>query len=65
MYGPDDAPAHTKKASTRPLRKLWAQVANEKLMADSRDEGGAVRYANGAVRDAVAAEAAKAKPKAA
>jgi uncharacterized protein YdaT len=44
-----DGPArHTKKAKSPAARKQWATVAN-KVLADSGDEGKAVRVANSAV----------------
>jgi uncharacterized repeat protein (TIGR03803 family) len=38
----DDAERHTRKASTRALKELWAKVANESLERDG-DEGRAIR----------------------
>jgi hypothetical protein len=43
-----DARRHTSKATSKDLRKLWAHVANETL-AQTGDEGRAVREANAAV----------------
>lgn len=42
-----DAPRHTEKASTGPLRALWAKVANAALER-GEDEGTAIREANAA-----------------
>ena len=44
----DDAPRHTRKADTEHPRRLWAEVANG-VLADTGDEGRAVRSANAAV----------------
>jgi uncharacterized protein YdaT len=43
-----DAPGHTKKASTRDLREMWARIAN-RLLEHGVDEGEAIRRANAAV----------------
>jgi hypothetical protein len=45
---PEDAPRHTHKADTPHLCRLWSEVAN-KVLAESADEGRAVRAANAAV----------------
>ena len=48
-WSPDDGPArHTKKADNPGAKKQWSSVAN-KVLADSGDEGKAVRIANAAV----------------
>jgi uncharacterized protein YdaT len=48
-WSPSDGPSrHTKKANTPATRKQWSSVAN-KVLADSGDEGKAVRIANSAV----------------
>lgn len=48
-WSPSDGPArHTKKANTPGKRQQWSAVAN-KVLADSGDEGKAVRIANAAV----------------
>lgn len=47
-WQPDDAPRHTKKADTPELRQIWSEVAN-KVLAETGDEGRAVRIANAAV----------------
>ncbi len=47
-WGPNDAKRHTKKASSPKAERLWAHVANG-VLADSGDEGRAVREANAAV----------------
>ena len=47
-WRPDDAPRHTHKADTEHLRRLWAEVANS-VLAETSDEGRAVRSANAAV----------------
>ena len=48
-WSPSDGPSrHTKKASTPATKKQWSSVAN-KVLADSGDEGKAVRIANAAV----------------
>jgi hypothetical protein len=44
----NDAPKHTRKATTSELKELWAKVANESLERTS-DEGRAVREANAVV----------------
>lgn len=43
-----DATAHTKKANTPKKKKQFAVVAN-KVLAESGDEGKAIRIANAAV----------------
>lgn len=43
-----DAMKHTKKANTNAKKKQFAAVAN-KVLADSGDEGKAIRVANAAV----------------
>ena len=51
-WSAEDAPKHTKKATTEALRRLWAKVANESLAKDGPgkgNEGEAVRKANSAV----------------
>ena len=47
-WSPDDAPRHTHKADTPHLQRLWAEVANA-VLAETGDEGRAVRSANAAV----------------
>jgi hypothetical protein len=49
-WSPSDGPSrHTKKANTPAKRKQWSTVAN-KVLADSGDDGKAVRIANAAVK---------------
>lgn len=45
---PEDAQRHTRKADTDRLRRLWAEVANS-VLAETGDEGRAVRSANAVV----------------
>lgn len=45
---PDDAPSHTKKANTPKAQRLWAEIAN-KVLADTGDEGRAIREANAVI----------------
>jgi len=45
---PSDAEDHTHKATTSPLKELWAKVANESL-EENGDEGRAIREANAVV----------------
>jgi hypothetical protein len=47
-WRPEDAPRHTHKADTPHLWRLWSEVANS-VLAETRDEGLAVRAANAAV----------------
>jgi len=47
-WTPDDAERHTRKATTSPLKELWAKVANESLERTG-DEGRAIREANAVV----------------
>ena len=47
-WSPADAPKHTHKADTPHLCRLWSEVAN-KVLAETGDEGRAVRSANAAV----------------
>ncbi|WP_296708022.1 hypothetical protein [Rhodoblastus sp.] len=44
-WRPEDAPRHTHKAQTDELCRLWAEVAN-KVLAETADEGRAIRTAN-------------------
>lgn len=44
-----DASRHTAKASTPKAKRQWSSVAN-KVLAESGDEGKAVRIANAAVK---------------
>jgi hypothetical protein len=44
-----DASRHTQKAKGKPAKKQWSTVAN-KVLAESGDEGKAVRIANAAVK---------------
>lgn len=49
-WTPNDGPArHTQKAKSPAAKKQWSAVAN-KVLADSGDEGKAVRIANAAVK---------------
>jgi hypothetical protein len=48
---PDDAPRHDHKADTPHLRRLWSEVANS-VLAETGDEGRAIRAANAAVAKA-------------
>lgn len=48
-WKPADAKRHTKKASTPKKKRAFAQVAN-KVLAESGDEGKAMRIANAAVK---------------
>ena len=47
-WNPNDAERHTHKATTPPLKQLWAKVANETLERTA-DEGRAIREANAVV----------------
>jgi hypothetical protein len=47
-WQPEDAQRHTHKADTPHLWRLWSAVANS-VLAETRDEGLAVRAANAAV----------------
>ncbi len=47
-WTPNDAERHTRKATTRVLKELWAKVANESLERTG-DEGRAIREANAVV----------------
>lgn len=55
-----DATRHTKKATSRRLRNIWAAAANNAL-TETGDEGRAVRIANAAVRDAAGKPSKKRK----
>lgn len=46
----DDATRHTKKAKSGAAKHQWSKVAN-KVLAESGDEGKAMKIANAAVRD--------------
>jgi hypothetical protein len=52
-WTPDDAERHTHKATTKPLKDLWAKVANEALERTG-DEGRAIREANAVIARAEA-----------
>ena len=45
---PNDAERHTRKATRRALKELWAKVANESLERTG-DEGRAIREANAVI----------------
>jgi hypothetical protein len=47
-WRPEDAPRHTKKADNVALCAMWSEVAN-KVLAETGDEGRAVRTANAVV----------------
>jgi len=47
-WTPNDAERHTHKATTRPLKELWAKVANE-CLERTGDEGRAIREANAVI----------------
>jgi len=47
-WTPKDATRHTKKARTAGAKRQWSTVAG-KILADSHDEGKAIRIANTAV----------------
>jgi hypothetical protein len=44
----DEAQRHTKKADNAKRQRMWAEVANS-VLAESGDEGRAIREANAAV----------------
>ena len=50
-WTPNDAERYTKKADTSHLRSIWASAANKHL-AETGDDGAAVRIANAAVNRA-------------
>jgi hypothetical protein len=58
----EDAPAHTRKASTAALRQLWAKVANDRRGRGATDAE-AIRQAN-AVVAREAGESGEAEPNA-
>jgi uncharacterized protein YdaT len=47
-WEPEDAPRHTRKADRPDLRQIWADVAN-RILAETGDEGRAIRIANAVV----------------
>jgi hypothetical protein len=47
-WTPDDAERHTRKATTRATKELWAKVANE-CLERTGDEGRAIREANAVI----------------
>ena len=47
-WTPDDAEKHTRKATSRALKELWAKIANETLERTG-NEGRAIREANAVV----------------
>ena len=50
-WRPDDAPSHNRKADTPHIRRMWSDVANA-VLAETGDEGRAIRAANAAVAKA-------------
>ena len=60
-WQPEDAPRHTHKADTPHLCRLWAEVANS-VLAETGDEGRAVRSANAAVARARRQSSNEAEP---
>lgn len=48
-WSPKDATRHTKKASTPKKKRQFSKVAN-KVLAETGDEGRAIREANAAVK---------------
>ena len=44
-----DAKRHTKKARTEKSQSLWAKIAN-RMLADGRSEGSAVRIATSVIK---------------
>ena len=49
-WSPDDAPSKTKRANTPAKKKQFSTVAN-KVLAESGDEGKALRIAKAAVKN--------------
>jgi uncharacterized protein YdaT len=47
-WNPDDAERHTKTADDPKRQRMWAEIANS-VLAESGDEGRAIREANAAV----------------
>jgi len=47
-WTPDDAPSHTKKATSPKAKRLWTEIAN-KVLAETGDEGRAIREANAVI----------------
>jgi len=47
-WTPNDAERHTHKATTWPLKELWAKIANE-CLERTGDEGRAIREANAVI----------------
>jgi hypothetical protein len=47
-WAAEDAPSHTKKAATPKAKELWAEIAN-KVLAETDDEGRAIREANAVI----------------
>jgi hypothetical protein len=47
-WTPDDAPSHTRKATTEEAKRLWAEIANQ-VLARTGDEGRAIREANAVI----------------
>lgn len=59
-WKPSDASKHTKKAGSKTAKRMWAAVAN-KVLAETGNEGRAVRTANAVIKRAKALARAKAK----
>lgn len=47
-WTPDDAPSHTKKATSETAKRRWAEIANQ-VLERTGDEGRAIREANAVV----------------
>jgi hypothetical protein len=47
-WTPQQATAHQKRATTSKLKRMWRDVAN-RVLADTHDEGRAIREASAAV----------------
>ena len=60
-WQPEDAPRHDHKADTPHLCRLWSEVANN-VLAETGDEGRAIRSANAAVAKARQRETPSARP---
>ena len=47
-WTPQDAPSHTKKATTATAKRQWAEIANQ-VLERTGDEGRAIREANAVI----------------
>jgi hypothetical protein len=57
-WAPNDADSHTQSANSPKLKRMWAHIADKEL-AEGKDDGTAVKIANGAVAKQAAKKSVK------